>query len=151
MFSWKQLCVMWPMPKYESSSLIIVKSITTTTSVILISRHLVHVNDRKPSRLSLPQLLWLHIPRQAAQAYSSPIASRLVQGLAHCWVISASGKPTITLAIVGAIAPFQCGVSDSAILLRWLFCQPSVMADVAGAPGSAAAAWLLAAWKAALL
>lgn len=144
---WKQLCAICLVTCTEKP-IVIIKSIATTT-VILINRHLVHVNDHQRSRLLLPQLWWLHIPWQ--QAYSSPITTSLVQGLAHSWAISASGKPTITLAIVGAIAPFQCGVSDSAILLRWLFCQPSVMADVAGALGLVAAAWLLAAWKAALL
>lgn len=152
---WRPLCTIYLVTYNEIFIIIIIiiiiiKSITTTT-VILINRYLVHVNDHQPRRLLLPRLLWLHIPRQPTQAYSSPNTTSLVQGLAHCRAISASGKPTITLAIVGAIAPFQCGVSDSAILLRWLFCQPSVMADVAGALGLVASAWLLAAWKAALL
>lgn len=147
--SWKQLCTICLVTEIFAFIIIIINAIITT--IVILINHLVYVNDCQPCRLVLPQLLWLHIPRQPIQAYSSPIATSLVQGLAQCWAISANGKPTITLAIVGAIAPFQCGVSNSAILLRWLFCQPSVMADVAGALGLVVAAWILTAWKAALL
>lgn len=133
--------------------IIIIKVIITGTAVIVISHSLVRGNDHqtKPT-CSASAFVTAHSstaqtsPRQSHHNQPGP-----VQGLAHCCAISASGEPATARATVGAIAQFQCGVSDTAILLRWLRCQPSVMADVAGALGLVAAAWLLAAWKAALL
>lgn len=155
-FPGQQLCRLqgasWPLLKYLSSSSLSSHPFPAAlwfSSLVLL--FVLMISDRAVcSRHSFSEFAFLDTQHKPlAVTYRNRPDPR--PGSLCRWAISAGGKPTITLAIVGAIAPFQCGVIDSAILLRWLLCQPSVMADVVGALGSVAAGFLLAAWKAALL